>query len=361
MMQAQGGAFWPGHRRWPSRRQRAWLWQGGAVGALLVGVLNLPMGSAWLAWSQRTPLPAPGPSSPTPDAAQRAQQALAQAWAQRLAGLDDAHAGPPLWRDLRTRHGQQGFSLLQWQALDAQGLAQPAGWPLVVQRARLQLQGGAQAWPALWASTARPGGLWRLDRLDGQAHAGPNGQPLWRWQAEWSLALQSVGDSAHAGRRHKGALDASAAAEADDDDQGLAAGESGARFASALRGAAAEQAASHAPKPDATVPVALNDDPPADKPSAVRGEGLLITDWPLSQLQWVGLWTVAGQQEALFSARGRLFRVRLGDAIGQEGLRWVGGDARQLTLAHGQEAAPPSTAAAASGPSTLTLRWESRP
>ena len=362
----QNGVWpWPGVRRWPGRRQQVWLLQGLGLGALLIGMLNLPLWSAWWAWWQRAPLPTPGPAAQTSSAAQHAQQALAQAWAQREAGLDDVLAGPQHWRDLRVRHVQHGLTLLQWQALDAQGPAQPADWPLVVQRARLQLQGAAGAWTELWASTDLPGGLWRLDRLDGQAHAGGEGQWLWRWQAEWSLALQPAGDPGQAEQWRKGTMDARAAAETEGEgkgeDQGLAAGSAGLHLASAVPGQAGGPATSHTGKPDAMAPLALEVDPQASKPSQVGGEGLRITDWPLSQLQWVGLWTVAGQQEALFSAQGRLFRVRPGDAIGQEGLRWVGGDARQLALAQGPQAATTSTAATAPGSGTFTLRWESRP
>lgn len=308
-----------------TRRQRVWLLWGAALGAVLVCLWQWPRWTAWLQWWQRTPLPAQQP-------ALGGQPAATATWPQHEAGLDDVRMAAQHWRDLRERLARQGLQVLQWQVIEGPPPT-PAAWPLVVQRARLQLLGDAGALPVVGRSAVLQGALWRLDSLSGQAHAGEGGPSVWRWQAEWSLALRPVQGPAGGSARVNttGPVPASGSATLDAPGSGQEPVRTGSPAAAA---------------PAASVALA---DPGPFGPSVqgrmVRGEGLHITDWPLAQLQWVGLWTDGAAQEAIFRAQERLFRVRPGEAIGQDGHRWVGGDARQLVLV-----GPP----AATGPSATT-------
>lgn len=345
-----------------ARRQRVWLLWGAALGAVLVCLWQWPRWTAWLQWWQRTPLPAQ-------QLAFGGQQAATATWAQHEAGLDDARTAAQHWRELRDRFARQGLQVLQWQVIEGPPPT-PAAWPLVVQRARLQLQGDAGALPAVGRSAVLQGGLWRLDSLSGQAHAGEGGQSVWRWQAEWSLALRPAQGPAGVLARVGSTGPAPAPGSAPFDAPGSG------------------QEPVRTGLPDAAAPAAsvafANPGPfgSSAQGRGVRGEGLHITDWPLMQLQWVGLWTDGVAQEAIFRAQERLFRVRPGEAIGQDGHRWVGGDARQLVLVGPPAAAGPSvstslsapvsgsvpgalagrTATAAGAASTTTLlSWEEKP
>ena len=57
-----------------------------------------------------------------------------------------------------------------------------------------------------------------------------------------------------------------------------------------------------------------------------------MTDWPLSQLRWVGWWSVGDERTALFVAEGRLFSVRAGEPVGTLGHRWAEAGEQQLWL-----------------------------
>lgn len=299
-------------RPW-TRRQRAWLLRGAALGTLLVCLSQWPRWSAWLQWWQREPLTTQAQQWLASD-----RVALAGQWAQHEASLDSMDAAAQHWRWLRERLVRQGLRVLQWQVLDGPVPA-PGAWPLVVQRARLQLQGDAAAWLTISRSEVRHGALWRLDSLSGQAHAGEHGLPVWRWQAEWSLALRPA----------KGPHESAAS----DGKAGLA--------TTPGYGFIAKSGSAQSPLHEDTMETVSPGSSMATVPDlqrssvevqSMRGDGLQITDWPLTQLQWVGLWRHGEVHEALFRAQNRLFRVRPGEAVGLEGHRWVTGNARHLVL-----------------------------
>lgn len=331
--------------RMPTPRQQAWLWRGVGLGGLAVLLLQVPSALALWAWWQREPLPpAPLPAAPsavTPTMTSAVASPAAMPTLERAPhwqALLDERAAATRWQALRERLDQQGLAVQTWQRLEGRGPEN--AWPLAVQRARLVVQSGVLTWPVPSASDAPAGGLWRLDRLQGQVQDAAAGKPVWRWQAEWSLALRPAnpGDAA----------DPAAVLPA----QGTPAAALASLPARALPGDARRQV-------QAAPPVAA-DTAPATEPR-VRGEGLLITDWPLAQLQWAGLWHSEGRQEALFAAPGRLFRVRPGEAVGQDGHRWVGGDAHRLLLQlpTGTGREPPQGAPAAQDRQLLI--WKARP
>jgi hypothetical protein len=320
--------------------QQRWLLQGGGFGLAAVLLAHTPRWLALWDWWQRAPLPN------TVDApAQVPALTPGISWEQRSQALADERAAGLLWKALRDRLGQQGLSVQQWQRLE--GGVDEGGWPLAVQRARLVLQGDAAAWPLLPAAAGPAGGLWRLDRLNGQAYSAAAGQSSWRWQAEWSLALRpgTPGQDTPWPEQSQ-ALPARVAVASPRP-------ASGAQPGQATVPASDPVPAASAAASQATAALA--------QPPRVRRDGQAITDWPLAQLKWAGLWVSEGRQEAIFSAPGRLFRVRPGEAIGQDGHRWVGGDARRLVLQQPPVYGAAQPAEPAMPGAEQILIWETRP
>ena len=341
-----------------SPRRRAWLLWGAGLGALTVLLAHAPRWQAWWAWWQREPLPqsagmpAPAPVSMT-----------VATWEQRLQGLAEARDAPDLWRALRVQLAGQGLAVQQWQQIEG---AESAGavqggqhGPLALQNARLVLKGPDGAWPLLPASAVPAGGLWHLERLDGQVQAGPSGAPVWRWMAHWTLALRPSDPTAPVAKTAVSGLE---------DVQPVT--------EPAMIAPPGTPEGPPAPPPPSTAPLAssaplASTAAPGDRPPPapalqtqvpqVHGQGLAITDWPLAQLQWVGLWSREGLREAVFSAPGRLFRVRPGEAVGQEGYRWTGGDARRLVLQLPAESDRARPGDLAQAPAHKDLIWRSAP
>ena len=241
--------------------------------------------------------------------------------------------------------------------------------PLAVQGARLVLKGPPGAWPLLPASAAPAGGLWRLERLDGQVQAEPSGTPVWRWQAQWTLALRPSDPSAPGTKTAVSATEDAAPVSAP-------AFIPPPLIAPALIAPPLTPERPAAPSPMTTAALASSaavaaTAAPGDGPQSaqalptrtpqVHGQGLAITDWPLAQLQWVGLWSREDLREAVFSAPGRLFRVRPGEAVGQEGYRWTGGDAHRLVLQLPAGSDRARTGERAQAPVQKELIWGSRP
>lgn len=351
-----------------SPRRRAWLLWGAGLGALVVLLAHAPRWQAWWAWWQREPLPqSAGMPAPAP-----ASMAVA-AWEQRLQGLAEARDAPDLWRALRVQLAAHGLAVQQWQQLEG---AESAGagkagqhGPLAVQGARLVLKGPPGAWPLLPASAAPAGGLWRLERLDGQVQAEPSGTPVWRWQAQWTLALRPSDPSAPGTKTAVSATEDAAPVSAP-------AFIPPPLIAPALIAPPLTPERPAAPSPMTTAALASSaavaaTAAPGDGPQSaqalptrtpqVHGQGLAITDWPLAQLQWVGLWSREDLREAVFSAPGRLFRVRPGEAVGQEGYRWTGGDAHRLVLQLPAGSDRARTGERAQAPVQKELIWGSRP
>jgi hypothetical protein len=265
--------------------------QGSLIGVLLVLLAQSPR---WLAlWEALQYAPVTNAREPSGQAAGPSplQDMPLTAWRQKIQHVPDELAAPALWRHWRQQHERLGLRVEQWQRMDS--VAPIPAWPLVVQRARMELQGDWAAWQRLWQELPGTPGLWRLDQLQIQSAPAPGAPARLRWQAHWSLALRAA--------------------------------PAGSVPATNLTGF--EPAPPAEPASERTAAT-----PPGQSKPPVQVSGAQVTDWPLNRLRWVGWWTVGHERTALFLAEGRLFSVRAGEAVGSEGHRWVGGDDQQLWL-----------------------------
>jgi hypothetical protein len=265
--------------------------QGSLVGLLLVLVAQTPR---WLALWEALQYPARdvnGLSAAHDAGAATWREAAAPVWPQKVQKLPDELAAPALWRHWRQQHEGHGLRVLQWHRLET--TAPTPAWPLAVHRARMEVQGDWTAWQRFWQVLSDSPGMWRLDQLQLQSAPAPEAPGRMRWQAHWSLALRPAAGAAVTAVNPV-ILDAITPAE-----------------------------------PAAATPVAAAPGPSRPPDPAT---GWRVTDWPLSQLRWVGWWSVGDEQTALFVAEGRLFSVRAGEPVGTQGHRWAEADEQQLWL-----------------------------